>query len=129
MLWGCDSFICLRDMPDQIREQIKTIIKGLNSISADVLDGIREQNLLSAKPPHFTPREIEIIRCTAKEKTIKETAGILGIDEDTVRNYRAMLYKKCGVNNMVGLVKAGLTAGILMIHDLLILFQAKDWEE
>jgi DNA-binding CsgD family transcriptional regulator len=127
--WGGGSFVCLRDTPDQIREQIKNIIKGLNSVSADTLDGIREYNLLSAKPPHFTPREIEIIRCTAKGKTITETAAILGIDTDTVRNYRAMMFKKCGVNNMVGLVKAGFTVGILMIKDLYISSWPEQWEE
>ena len=129
MCLGADSFISLRDEPDQIREQIKTILKGLNTVSADVLDGIREYNRLSLMPPHFTPQEIEIIRCIAREKSIKETAIILGITTHTVTNYLYRLRRKCGVNNMVGLVKAGFTAGILMCRDLNIIFQHKNWEE
>ena len=120
MCWGADSFISLRDSPEQVQEQIKVILKGLNTLSADVLLGIREYNRFSVRPPHFAPREIEIIRCIAQEKTIKETAEILGIREHTVTNYLHTMYRKCGVSNMVGLVKAGLTVGILMVSDLLI---------
>ena len=129
MCWGADSFISLRDEPDEIREQIETILKGLNTVSADVLNGIREYNRFSMRPPHFTPQEIEIIRCIAREKSIKETAIILGITTHTVTNYLYRLRRKCGVNNMVGLVKAGFTAGILMCRDLNIIFQHKNWEE
>jgi DNA-binding CsgD family transcriptional regulator len=127
--WSGGSFVCLRDDPGQIREQIKTINKGLNSVSADALDGIREYSRLSMRPPHFTPREIEVIRCIAKGKTAMETAAMLGISGDTVRNYRAMMYRKCGVNNMAGLVRAGFTAGILLSSDLYIFSWPEDWEE
>jgi DNA-binding CsgD family transcriptional regulator len=129
MWWGGDSFVCLRDDPGLIRKQIEIIMKGLNSVTADVLDGIRDYQRPSMGPPHFTPREIEIIRCTARGKTVMGTAAVLGIGGDTVRNYRAMLYRKCGVKNAVGLVKAGFTAGVLLSGDLHIQFRPKEWEE
>ena len=126
--WGADSFISLRNVPNLIHEQIKAIVRGLNNVPAEALDGIREYNRLSVRPPYFTPREIEIIRCIAREKTIKETAVVLAMSEHTVNNYLYKLYRKCGVNNMVGLVKAGLSAGIIMVKDLIILFKTDDWE-
>ena len=129
MTWGCDSFISLRDPPNQVREQIKVIFKGYNTLSADVLFGIRDYNRQSFRPPHFTPREIEIIRCVGQEKTIEETARMLGIKDSTVANNLNTLYRKCGVNNRVGLLKAGFTAGILYSSDLNISFRPKTWEE
>ena len=129
MLWGADSFICLRNEPDQIRKQIKVILKGFNTLSDDVLLGIRDYNRISFRLPHFTAREIEIIRCIGKEMTIKETARILGIKDHTVTNYLHTMYRKSGVNNMVGLVKAGLTVGILMVSDFIIHDRFRKLEE
>jgi len=123
MWWGGDSFISLRSEPSLIQEQIKAILDGKNTVYEDVLDGIRAYNRHSIRPPHFAPREIEIIRCIAQEKTIKETAKILALSDHTVTNYLCKMYRKCGVNNMVGLVKVGFSVGILMMKDISIPFR------
>ena len=121
--WGGDSSVSLRSTPALIREQINAILKGQNCVYDEVLVGIRHYNNLPVYRPHFTSREIEIICCIAREKTIKETAKILAMSEHTVTNCLQTMYQKSGVNNMVGLVKAAFSVGILMINDLSIRFQ------
>jgi DNA-binding NarL/FixJ family response regulator len=117
VFWGAKDFISLRDLPKNIDEQIKTAISGINAISTDALYGLKRYNCLMDSKFHFSPREIEIIRLVAKEKTIKEIGHILGISADTVRNYRSMLYQKCGVNNMIGLVKIALIMKIITVNE------------
>ena len=100
--------------------------KGQNTINADVLAGIRDHRRYSFGPPHFTAREIEIVRCVLLEKSIREIAINLVISEHTVNNHLRNLYRKCGVNNMVGLIKAGWTAGIIMTSELKVIFKPQE---
>jgi DNA-binding NarL/FixJ family response regulator len=126
--WGADSFVSLRGDPNLIREQLKIIFEGRNTVSGDALLGISEIKRISLSPPHFTPREIEIIRCIVKEKSIKETAKILSISQHTVTNYLYNMYRRCGIKNTIGLIKVSFTAGVITISDLHILFRPERLE-
>jgi DNA-binding NarL/FixJ family response regulator len=126
--WGADSFVSLRSEPNLIREQLKIIFDGRNTVSGDALLGISEINRIAISPPHFTPREIEIIRCIVKEKTIKETAKILAIRQHTVTNYLYNMYRRCGIKNIVGLIKVSFTAGVITVSDRRILFRPERLE-
>ena len=120
--WASDSFVSLRGEPSHIQKQMKAIFNGYNTITEDVLSYIRVYYRREVMPPHFTAQESEIVRLIGKEKTRKEIARILGISENTVKNYVASMFEKCEVNNIVELVKAGFTAGVITIGDLLISF-------
>jgi DNA-binding NarL/FixJ family response regulator len=122
--WASDSFISLRKEPNYIKKQVKAIFDGYNTITEDVLSYICENYRQEVMPPHFTAQESEIVRLIGKEKTRKEIAKILDISENTVRNHVASMFEKCEVNNIVGLVKAGFTAGVITMGDMRINFSA-----
>jgi DNA-binding NarL/FixJ family response regulator len=118
--WGGDSFVSLRSPSKLIQKQLRVIFNRHNTINIDILDGIKKYNKFSEIPPRFTPREVEIIRCIAKGKSIKETAKAIGMDEGTVANYLSKMYDKCGIVGKIGIVKAGFTVGVLTPDDMTI---------
>jgi DNA-binding NarL/FixJ family response regulator len=120
--WGSDSFISLREKSSQIQEQMKAVFNGYNTITEDVLDYIRDNCRSEVVPPHFTAQESEVVKLIGKEKTRKEIAEKLDISESTVNKHIESMFEKCEVNNIVGLVKAGFTAGIITMGDMLKTF-------
>jgi DNA-binding NarL/FixJ family response regulator len=85
--WGAGSFISLRENPEYIRQQMKIIFDGYDSISERTLTGIWEYNQVSGIPPYLTVQEVEVCRYAAREKERKEIAVCLGISVRTVDNH------------------------------------------
>ena len=54
---------------------------------------------------HLTDREIEIIRLIEKEYGNKQIADMLFISERTVETHRKNIFRKTGMNSLIGLIK------------------------
>jgi DNA-binding NarL/FixJ family response regulator len=118
-LWrGADSFISLRENPEYIRQQMKIIFDGHDSISERTLTGVQEYNRLSGIPPHLTVQEVEVCRYAAREKERKEIAVCLGISVRTVDNHLLSIRQKFRKQNMVGILKIAVSLGILSPEEL-----------
>jgi DNA-binding NarL/FixJ family response regulator len=61
LCWGADSYLCLRDKPEQVQEQIKMVFEGSRFMAAGMRRHIDRYNGLVDKPPHLTHKEIEIL--------------------------------------------------------------------
>jgi DNA-binding NarL/FixJ family response regulator len=116
--WGADSFISLRENPEYIRQQMKIIFDGYDSISERTLAGIWEYNRVSGIPPHLTVQEVEVCRYAAREKERKEIAFCLGISVRTVDNHLSSIRQKFRTYNMVGILKIAVSLGILSLDEL-----------
>jgi DNA-binding NarL/FixJ family response regulator len=116
--WSGGSFISLRDRPELIEEQLKAVFEGRNTVSEDILPSMRDYERLPDIEPHLTHQEIEIARCMAREKTIKETAQCLKVSVRTVNNHLGNIYRKFGIRNVVGMLKLAVTRGILPEKEL-----------
>jgi len=116
--WSGGGFISLRDRPERIEGRLKALFEGKKQIQEDILLGIRDYDRLPAIPPHLTHQEIEIVRCMAQEKTVKETAYCLKVSVKTVYNHLGNIYRKFGIHNMVGILKLAVTQGILPVEEL-----------
>lgn len=55
----------------------------------------------------LSAREVEVLKLLSSGKKNKEIARELGINEKTVSTYKARLYKKLNVNNLIDLVNQG----------------------
>jgi DNA-binding NarL/FixJ family response regulator len=119
MYWSGGYFISLRDRLERIEGQFKALFEGKKQIQEDILLGIRDYDRLPTIPPHLTHQEIEIVRCMAWEKTVKETAYCLKVSVRTVNNHLGNIYRKFGIHNMVGVLKLAVTQGILPVDELL----------
>jgi len=118
LFWSGGGFISLRDSPETIQEQLNGIFLGTNKLSEDLLQGIRDYEQLSMTWPGLTLREIEILRYTMQEKTLKETARCLKISDSTLYNHLDNIRRKFGIRNMVGILKLAVAQGILPEKEL-----------
>jgi DNA-binding NarL/FixJ family response regulator len=116
--WGADSFISLRESPEYIRQQMKIIFDGYDSISERTLAGVWEYNRLPGVPPYLTVQEVEVCRYAAREKERKEIAVCLGISVRTVDNHLSSIRQKFRKYNMVGILKIAVSLGILSLEEL-----------
>jgi DNA-binding NarL/FixJ family response regulator len=61
----------------------------------------------------LTPREQEVIQLVGKGMSNQEIAKALNIEEQSVRNYVSLLYKKIEAKNRVHLVLRAITLGLI----------------
>jgi len=116
--WSGGGYISLRDRPERIEERLKAMFESREYIPKCILLGIKDYDLLPTIPPHLTHKEVEIVRCIAQEKTIKEMTYCLKVSVRTVNNHLGNIYRKFGIHNMVGVLKLAVTQGILPIDEL-----------
>jgi DNA-binding NarL/FixJ family response regulator len=116
--WGADSFISLRENPERVRYQMKTVFDGYERMSERTLNREREHNRLSGVPPHLTVQEVAVCRYAAKEKERKEIAACLGICVKTVDNHLVSIRRKFRKCNMVGILRVAVSMGILSPEEL-----------
>jgi DNA-binding NarL/FixJ family response regulator len=83
----------------EMREKMDRI--PLNGYGRKELDLLREENYRRFR---MTPREREIIPLLIRGLEYKEISGRLSISLNTLKPYICDIYKKCGVNNKVGLI-------------------------
>ena len=60
----------------------------------------------------LTPREFQVLGLIIEGKASKEIAVILNLGVETVRSYRKTMMKKLNVNNVAGLIRVALAAGL-----------------
>ena len=120
MEMGVHAFLLKNTEPDELEEAIVSIVEKdfyHNDLVASVLrKNVRDKK--AGQRPVFTnaelsEREKEIVMLVCQELTMKEIGHKLSISENTVRNHRANIMEKIGVNNMVGLVKYAYESGLV----------------
>jgi DNA-binding NarL/FixJ family response regulator len=116
--WGADSFISLREDPERVRYQMKTVFDGCERMSERALNRAGEHNRLSGIPPLLTVQEVAVCRYAAKEKERKEIAACLGICVKTVDNHLVSIRRKFRKCNMVGILRVAVSMGILSPEEL-----------
>ncbi len=65
----------------------------------------------------LTAREREVLRLLAQGRRTKEIALALDISPKTVETYRGRIMLKLDIDNLVGLVKFAIRAGIVSAED------------
>jgi len=60
----------------------------------------------------LTPREFQVLGMIVEGKASKEIAVLLNLGVETVRSYRKTMMKKLGVNNVAGLIRVAVSAGL-----------------
>jgi DNA-binding NarL/FixJ family response regulator len=115
---GADSFISLRDTGEaELRTRIETILSGKPYYSADI-ERMLEGDALPDYRGNVTGREAEIIRHSLNGDSIQEIAVRMGIEPTTVKTHKNHIFKKCGGNNYVVLLRYALSRGIISLEEL-----------
>ncbi len=121
MEMGVHAFLLKNTEPDELEQAIHAVIEKdfyHNDLVASVLrKNVREkkagQRPTFSQAESLSEREKEIVVLVCQELTIKEIGLKLSLSENTVRNHRANIMEKVGVNNMVGLVKFAYDSGLV----------------
>ena len=104
---GAKGYLPLTASEAEIRMAIDTVRDGSvwapRKVLAQLLDTQRNPARSPAEAPHFTPRELEVLRLLRAGQPNREIALSLGIDEGTVKAHIGRLMRKVGVNNRIAL--------------------------
>ncbi len=117
---GARAFVLKKASEQDLLEALRTVVKGGSYLSPQVSDrllhriqrGDLEGSVLPSGLDELSPRELQVLRMVSEGKTSKEIAVLLDLGLQTVRSYRKTMMKKLSVNNVAGLTKLALAAGL-----------------
>ncbi len=113
---GVKGYILKSDEIQLIEKGITEVLAGKSFISPTVQANLAASDLVVDENPaeiHLSSREKEVLREILKEKSIKEIAETLFINDKTVEHHRANLFVKLQVKNVSGLVKKAIILGLI----------------
>jgi DNA-binding NarL/FixJ family response regulator len=117
---GAESFFSLREDEKAVRETVRLLLDGRPYYPPEVEEALDER---MSSPViaggELKRREKEIIKLCVDEIHNKEIARRLGVSHSLVKHYKDLLYKRCGGNTPVDILKFGMLRGIIGPEDLL----------
>jgi DNA-binding NarL/FixJ family response regulator len=120
ILAGAESYFSLRETEGDIAEVLEAITAGRRYCPAEVKAVIDSETYFPDVKGKLTAREIEIIRLSVSEQKNRGIAAALGIGEATVKYHKARIYRKCGSNTPVDMLRYGLAQGVIRPEDIAI---------
>jgi len=113
---GASGYLLKTTQQHTLIEAIETVYRGdlftEPSLAGKMTEALQKKDKSIYSRLTLTIREKEILRLLAAGKDNKEIADQLFIGYHTVRNYRARIFDKLGVNSISGLVHKALTLGL-----------------
>jgi len=118
---GVNSFLLKNSDPMELERAIYAVVDR-DFYHNDLLVSVLRKsmrNQLKARRPDFslgtmlTEREQEVLRLICEDKSTKEIASILGINEKTVHSHKLNVQSKLEVKTTVGMVRAAYEMGII----------------
>jgi DNA-binding NarL/FixJ family response regulator len=117
---GARGYVVKRASAGDLLDALRVVARGGSylspHISEQLLARIRrgDADTASRHPllSQLTPREIQVLSLIVEGKASKEIAVTLDLGVETVRSYRKTMMKKLNVNNVAGLIRVALAAGL-----------------
>ena len=107
---GADAFVLKQDSPDQLLAALVNVMAGQRFFSTGAAGALSRP---ASQSEILSDREKEIVTLIVQEFNSREIAEKLFISENTVETHRKNIFRKTGVDNLVGLVKFALANGLL----------------
>ena len=117
ILAGAESFFSLRDTDSNIERILLRIAGGRHYCPKDVEAVLERDDGLPDIGAALTRRELEVVRMTVGGRTNKEIGEVLGVSYHTVKMHKQNIYRKCGGNTPVDILRQGLMRGIIRPED------------
>jgi len=117
---GARGYVVKQASSAELLDALRAVARGTSYLSPHVserlLSRIRrgEVETISRHPllAQLTPREFQVLGLIIQGKASKEIAVVLNLGVETVRSYRKTMMKKLRVNNVAGLIRVALAAGL-----------------
>jgi len=120
---GAKGFVTLNCPPEEIVRAIQMAAEGTLYLAPTAMELLTGDLLGSGGGPlgqepafdGLSAREIEVVRLLCDAHSTKEIARHLHLSSKTVENHRYNIYRKCGVENIVGLLRYALRSGLISL--------------
>jgi two-component system response regulator DevR len=117
---GARGYVVKQASSGDLLDALRAVARGSSYLSPHVserlLSRIRrgEAEAFRRHPllAELTPREYQVLGLVVEGKASKEIAVMLNLGVETVRSYRKTMMKKLNVNNVAGLIRVALAAGL-----------------
>jgi DNA-binding NarL/FixJ family response regulator len=111
---GASAYVLKNEAIDDLVAAIRAVLRG-ESFPTAAVPRATGVSLRSAQLDQeaLSEREREVLRMLAQGRGTKEIAQALGISPKTVETYRSRLANKLGIDNLSGLVRFAIRAGII----------------
>jgi len=112
---GAAAYVLKNEAIDQLVDAIKAVLRGERFVAPAV---VRRESVVALRSAQLdkdqlSARERDVLRLLAEGKRTKEIAGVLGVSAKTVETYRSRLMIKLGIDNVPGLVRFAIRAGLV----------------
>jgi two-component system invasion response regulator UvrY len=104
---GAKGFLSKNSVDEDIIYAIKQILKGKKFVSAELVESIeKNRNITNTNPFHtLSERELTVTHQLLKGKNVLEISEIMNLHTSTVGTYRARIFEKLRVKNLVDLAE------------------------
>lgn len=116
---GAVGFLNFRSGTGGYKKGIAELLRGNAYISDEVKKILNDFRIGKVKQPAFTIRESQVLRYTARGKSLEEIAEILSITLRSVQNIKTQVYRKAGVKNNVQIMLFALSMGYVTLNELI----------
>ena len=112
---GASAYVLKNEAIDDLVDAIHAALRGERFVSPAVDQAVPAASARSAELDKraLSERELDVLRLLSEGLRTKDIADILGISAKTVETYRSRIMLKLGIDNLPGLVKFAIRAGIV----------------
>lgn len=112
---GASAYVLKNEAIEQLVDAIKAVLRGEEFVAPVVVRRESVFALRSARldKEQLSARERDVLCLLAEGKRTKEIANALGVSAKTVETYRSRLMHKLGIDNVPGLVRFAVRAGLV----------------
>ena len=118
LLSGANSYVDVRAAPAEVRGAFYTILNGGTFAPDYVTAAHTHIDVLPPSRELLTPKEMKILLLFAKGYRCRDVAGILNRTEQSIRNAKTTVYRKCGVTNDRELIAYALAVKLINENEL-----------
>ena len=113
---GAESYFSLRDTDSRIESIVCRIAGGRRYCPGDV-EAELDKDAYPVVGEGLTPREVDVVKLSAKGLSNQGIGGALGVSIHTVKFHKLNIYRKCGGNTPVDILRNGIARGIIKEDD------------
>jgi DNA-binding NarL/FixJ family response regulator len=112
---GASAYVLKTEPIAALVEIIDLVLRGVAFVSNTFRPGASAAALRSAKVDleALSAREREVLQLLAAGRRTQEIAELLGLGVKSVETYRSRLMNKLGIDNVAGLVRFAIRAGLV----------------
>jgi DNA-binding NarL/FixJ family response regulator len=116
---GAVGFLNYRSGKKECLYGISKLLGGDEYITPEAEKTLKDYRIGQVKQPNFTIREIQVLRYTARGRSLGEIAELLSITVGSVQNIKTRMYRKAGIKNNVQVMLFALYMGYVTVDELI----------